>query len=123
MTYLRKFVAFAVLLAAFMSPTVACMASDTPMTSEERACCQMMKNECGQKGMPASHGCCHKVPGSIYDSALNTKAVAFHPVLVPVDSLPVLHLGNPTSSGNGRFEHLDFSPPKPPPSTISVLRI
>ena len=122
-TNLHKFGALVLLLASFLTPAMACAVADSPMTSEERACCQMMKNHCGEKGMPASHGCCKKIPGSLYDNALNTKAVTFHPVVVPVIWLPALQVGNPTSSFSGWIEHLDYSPPKPPPSTISILRI
>ena len=43
-----------------LSPVVACMAPDVQMSAAERACCQIMKNECGQMQMPASHGCCQK---------------------------------------------------------------
>ena len=121
-TYLRKFGALAMLFAALLTPTMACAVADAPMTSEERACCQMMGSKCGQKGMPASP-CCHKFPGSLYDKALSAKAVTFHPVVVPVIWLPALQVGNPTSPFSGWIEHLDYSPPKPPPSTISILRI
>lgn len=122
-SYLRKFGAFATLFAALLTPTMACAVADSPMTSEERACCQMMKNHCDEKGMPASHGCCKKIPGSLYDHALNTMAVTVHHVVVPVIWLPALEVGNPTSSFSGWIEHPDYSPPKPPPSTISILRI
>jgi hypothetical protein len=30
--------------------------SDAQMNTEERACYRMMKNQCGQMDMPASHG-------------------------------------------------------------------
>jgi hypothetical protein len=111
------------LLASFLTPAMACAVADSPMTSEERACCQMMGSKCGQKGMSGSQGCCKKIPGSLYDNALNTKAVTIHPVVVPVIWLSALHVGNPTSSFSGWIEHLDYSPPKPPPTTISILRI
>ena len=121
--YLRKFGALAMLFAALVTPTMACAVADSPMTSEERVCCQMMRNHCGDKGMPASHGCCKKIPGSLFDNALNAKAVTSHPVVVPVIWLPALQVGKPTSPFSGWVEHLDYSPPKPPPSTISILRI
>ncbi len=123
MTYLRKFGALVLLLASFLTPAMACAVADSPMTSEERACCQMMGSKCGQKGMPASQGCCHKIPGSVYDYALNAKAATLHQVVVPVVWLPALQIANPTSFFSGWIEHLDYSPPKPPPSTISILRI
>jgi len=111
------------LFAALLTPTMACMVADSPMTSEERACCQMMKGQCGQKGMPASHGCCKKIPASAYDNALNTKAVALHPVAITAVWLTASELLNPTPVLTGRTQHLDYSPPKHPPSTISILRI
>lgn len=121
--YLRKFGALALLFAALVTPTMACAVADSPMISEERACCQMMGSKCGQKGMPGSQGCCHKVPGSVYDKALNTRAVALHPVAITVVWLPTSELLNPLSIATWRTEHLENSPPKHPPSTISVLRI
>lgn len=123
MTHLRKFGALVLLLTSFLSPALACTVADMPMTSEERACCQMMKGQCGEKGMPASHGCCHKIPGSVYDNALNKKAVTLHPVAVPVTWLPAHELGIPTSSIHGWVEHRDDSPRESPPSTIFILRI
>jgi hypothetical protein len=122
-TYLRKFGALVLLLASFLTPAMACMVPNSPMTSEERACCQMVKNECGQKGMPASHGCCHNIPGSIYDNALNSNAAALHPLALTSIWLSASELMNPTSAVTGWIEHVDYSPPKPPPSTISILRI
>jgi hypothetical protein len=122
-TNFRKLGALVLLLASCLTPTMACIVA-APMTGEERACCRMMKNQCGQKGMPASHGCCQKIPASIYDNAVNTKVVVFHPVVVPVTWFPVLQFGNSTSlSVRGRFEPPSYSPLKFPPSTITVLRI
>ena len=123
MTVLRKFGALAMLFTALLTPTMACAVADSPMTREERACCQMMKNHCGEKGMPASHGCCHKIPGSLYDNALNSKIMALHPVAITSVWLTASEMMNPTSSATGFTEYLDYSPPNPPPSTISILRI
>lgn len=78
MTRIRKFGALLLLLASFLSPAMACAVASSPMTAEEQACCQTMKGHCGQEQMPASHGCCHRVPGSIYDHALKVKAGTFH---------------------------------------------
>ena len=102
---------------------MACMLPNAEMSTQERACCRMMKNQCGQMGMPASHGCCQKAPPSVHDSALDTKAVTFHPVIVPVILLAASELVNPTSAVAGWVEHTDYSPPKSPASTISILRI
>ena len=123
-TYLREFGAVVLLLASFLTPAMACAVADSPMTSEERACCQMMGSKCGQMGMPESHGCCHKIPGSVYDNALNTKALTLHPGAVPVIWLPAHQLGVPTSLVHGWVEQPDYiSSRRSPPSTISILRI
>jgi hypothetical protein len=122
-TYFRKFGALVLLLASLLTPAMACAVASSPMTSAESACCQVMRSKCGQKGMPASHGCCHKIPGSVYDNALNAEATTLHPVAVHVVWLPALQVWNPTSSLSGWIERLDYSPLKPLPSTISILRI
>jgi hypothetical protein len=122
-THFRKFGAVVLLLASFLTPTMACAVADSPMTGEERACCQMMTSQCGQKGMLASNGRCQKVAASVYDNALNTRVVTFHPVVLPVILSPALRVGNSTSSFSGWTGILDYSPPKSPPSTIFVLRI
>jgi len=123
MTYLRRFGALVLMMASFLTPTMACVVADSPMTSEERACCHLMKRECGQKGMPASHGCCKQTVGSVYENALNTKAFVLHPVASTGVRLAASELLNPTSIATWRTEHIELSPPKHPPSTISVLRI
>jgi hypothetical protein len=81
------------------------------MSTQERACCRMMKNQCGQMGMPASHGCCQKAPPSVHDNALDTEAVTFHPVAVPVIWLAPSELVNPASGVTGWVEHPDYSFP------------
>jgi hypothetical protein len=73
--------------------------------------------------MPASHGCCQKTPPSLHDNALDTKAVTFHPVAAPIVWLAAFELVNPPSTAIGWVEHPDYSPPKSPPATISILRI
>jgi hypothetical protein len=112
-----------ILLGSFLAPAMACMVPNAEMSNQERACCRMMKNQCGQMGMPASHGCCQKSPPSVHANALDTKVVTFHPVVVPVIWLAASELVNPGSGVTGWVEHPDYSPPKPPPSTISILRI
>ena len=123
MRFLRHFGALVLLLVTCLAPAMACMVPDTQMSTEERACCRMMKNQCGQMGMPASHGCCQKAPPSVHDNALDTKSVTFHPAAVPVIWLAAFELVNPTFSITGWVERPDYSPPKSPPSAISVLRI
>jgi hypothetical protein len=108
----RQFGALALLLVSCLAPAMA----------EERACCRAMKNQCGQMQMPSSHGCCQKTPGT-HDNALNTKAVAFQPPVVPVIRLTASELENPASAAIGWIEHPDYSPPNCSPATISILRI
>jgi hypothetical protein len=99
------------------------MIPNAQMNTEERACCRMMKSECGQMQMPASHGCCQKTPPSVHDNALDTKIVALHPVAVVVIRLTTSELPNPMSVVIGSMEHPDYSPPTSPPAAISILRI
>ncbi len=123
MKVFRQFGVLVLLLASWLTPAMACMVPYAPMTPEERACCRMMKYQCGEMEMPASHSCCQKIPPNAYDSALDTKAVAFHPVAGPVIWLAASQLVNPSASVTAWVEHTDYSPPKSTPSTISILRI
>lgn len=122
MRALRQFGVLVLLLASSLTPAVACMIPGAQMSTEERACCRTMQNQCGQMEMPASHGCCNKTPPNVYDNALDTKAVALHPVAVTVIGLASPELLNPAPSVIEWVEH-DYSPPQSPPSTISILRI
>jgi hypothetical protein len=119
----RQFGVLILLLVSCVAPAMACMVPDAKMNTEERACCRMMKNQCGQMEMPASHGCCQKTPLGVHDNALDTKATNFHPVAAPVVWLAAFELVNPVSSVNRWVEYADSSPPKSPPATISILRI
>ena len=123
MRALRQFEVLVLLLASWLTPAMACMIPGAQMSTEERACCRMMQNQCGQMEMPASHGCCQKIPPNVYDNALDTKAVALHPVAITVIWLASPELLNPASSVSEWVEHHDYSPPQSPPSTISILRI
>jgi hypothetical protein len=123
MRVLRQFGVLVLLLVSCLAPAMACMVPDAQMNTQERACCRMMKDQCGQMGMPASHGCCQKTPSSVRDNALDTKAVTFHPVVVAVIWLAASELVNPVSAVADWAERPDYSPPKSPPSTISILRI
>jgi hypothetical protein len=123
MKVFRQFGVLVLLLVSCLAPAMACMVPEAQMSTEERACCRMMKNQCGQMEMPASHGCCQKTPPSVRDNALDTKAVTFHPVVVPVIWLAASELANPVSAVSGWVEHPEYSPPKSPPAAISILRI
>jgi hypothetical protein len=123
MRVLRQFGVLVLLLVSCLAPAMACMVPNAVMSTQERACCRMMKNQCGQVEMPASHGCCQKASSSVHDNALDTKAITFHPAVVPVIWLAASELVNPASAITGWVEHPDYSLPKSPPSTISILRI
>lgn len=124
MRIFRQFGVLVLLLVSCLAPAMACVVSSTEMNPEERACCRMMKNQCGQMdNMPGSHGCCQKTPPSVHDNALDTKAVTFHPVVAPVIWLAAFELVNPASTVAGWVERPDYSPPESPPATISILRI
>jgi hypothetical protein len=123
MRVLRQFGVLVLLLVSCLAPAMACMVPDAQMNTEERACCRMMKNQCGQMEMPASHGCCQKTPSGIHDNALDTKATTSDPVMVSVVWVAAFELVNPASIVFGRVEQPDYSPPKSPPATISILRI
>ncbi|MFL6306326.1 MAG: hypothetical protein ACJ72H_22575 [Candidatus Sulfotelmatobacter sp.] len=123
MRVLRQFGVLVLLLVSCLSPAMACMVPNAAMNTQERACCRMMKNECGQTEMPASHGCCQKAAPSVHDNALDTKVTAIHPVTITVVWLADSELLDRTSVITGPIEHSDDSPPKSPPSAISILRI
>jgi hypothetical protein len=99
------------------------MTPDAEMTVEERACCRMMKNDCGQMEMPASHDCCKKTPGTLHDSALRSDSVPFHPLVAVAVWVLSFDLVPAHDATNGWFQRPENSPPKPPPSIISALKI
>ncbi len=113
MKALRQFGVLVLLLVSCLTPAMACMVPNTAMSTQERACCRMMKNQCGQMEMPASHGCCQKAPPSVHDNALDTKPMTFHPVVVPVIWLAASEMVNPASAVAGWVEHPDYSPQSP----------
>ena len=122
MRVLRQFGVLVVLVASCLTPAMACMIPGAPMTTEERACCRLMQNQCEQMEMPASHGCCHKTPPNVFENALNATAVGLHPVAITVGWLASLEWLNPAAV-TGWIEHQDYAPHESPPSTISILRI
>jgi hypothetical protein len=123
MRIFRQFGALILLLVMTVAPAMACMVPDAQMSAQERACCRTMKNQCGQMGMPASHGCCQKVPQSTQINALDTKTVTGHPVVHTVILLTIFDLAPPVALVGDWIDRPEYSPPKSPPSTISILRI
>lgn len=123
MKSLRQLGVFALLLLISVAPSLACMAPDAQMTAQERACCRMMKGDCGQMDMHASHSCCQKAPGIVHDAALRTSPVTFHPMVQVVFAALSLDLFPPSSPVTGWLKRPEHSPPKQPPSIISNLRV
>jgi hypothetical protein len=93
------------------------------MSMEERACCRMMNDHCGQMEMTASHGCCQKTPQSVYINAPAAKIERVHPVGAMASWLTISDLANPNAIVASWVDRPEYSPPNSPPSTVSVLRI
>lgn len=123
MLVFRQFGVLVLLLVSCLAPAMVCMVPNAEMSLQERACCRMMKNQCGQMEMPASQNCCQKTPPSVHDNALASQSMMFQPVIVPIIWLAVPELVNPTSTIAGWVEHPNYSPPKSPPLAVSILRI
>jgi hypothetical protein len=123
MRIFRQFGVLVLLLVSCLAPAMACMVPSAEMSTQELACCRMMKNDCGQMEMPASHGCCQKAPQSVHTSALDTKTVTVHPVVHTVILLTIFDLAPPVALVGEWIDRPEYSPPKSPPSTISILRI
>jgi len=120
---LRQFGAILLLLVSCVAPAMACMAPDAQMTIEERACCRMMKSQCGQMQMPTSQDCCKKAAKSVQVTALKTETVSLHPaafVAIWAASFEVLI---PQRTNYALLQRPEHSPPKSPPSAITILRI
>jgi len=121
--HIRQFGLLAYLLFISLAPATACMAPGVQMTTQERACCRMMKGDCGQMDMPASHGCCQKAPGTVHDIALQTDFKSFHPIVQVVLASLSLDLFPPSFVVTGWLKRPEHSPPKPSESIISNLRV
>lgn len=121
---LRQVGAILLLLVSCVAPAMACMAPDAQMTVEERACCRMMKNDCGQMmEMPSSHDCCKKAPKTVGETALKTDTVTVHPLTFAVLWVSSFDLLAPHDAITGWVQRPEHSPPKAPLSSIAVLRI
>jgi hypothetical protein len=123
MRVLRQLGVLLLLLVSCLAPAMACMVPDAQMSAQERACCRIMKDQCGQMEMPASHGCCHKTSPGVRDNALDNKTITFHPAVVAVIWLSAYELVNPPLAAAEWVESPGYSPPQSPPSAISILRI
>lgn len=106
-----------------LSPVMACMAPDAQMSAAERACCRIMKSECGQMQMPASHGCCEKTLPSITVVALDRKTVLFDPAGTDFVKWMATDLLGSKHVQSDFISDLNASPPRNSAPTFSNLRI
>ncbi len=120
---LRKLGLLGLLLIISGAPVMACTVPDAEMTNQERACCRMMHGDCGQMSMPASHSCCQKAPSSTHRPSLRAEAFALHPVICVVGSMLSLDLLPLHVTTEQWAQRPEYSPPKPPSSPISNLRV
>jgi hypothetical protein len=120
---LRQFGAILLLLVSCGAPAMACITPDTRMTVEERACCRVMKNQCGEMEMPASHDCCKGLPTDINTGALKTDTLSFHPAVLAGLWASSFEIAAAQGASHGWVQRPADSPPKSPPSAITVLRV
>jgi len=106
-----------------LTPVVACMAPEAQMTAAERACCHIMKNECGQMQMPVSHGCCQKTVASANLVAIDKKAALFHPSDSAFVKLMTIDLLDHAAFQSASNFDASSSPPGRFAPTLSSLRI
>lgn len=127
MRILRKLCVPILLLAACLTPAMACMVAGAQtgaqMGAQERSCCHTMGKQCSQDAIPASRECCQLSTANLYDHALNTPTAKFHPVAVAALWLTASELVNPVALAAAWVGNRDYTPPKSPPLTVSILRI
>ncbi len=83
----------------------------------------MMQGHCGQMDMPGSNNCCKKAPKGVSDSALKTDTVTLHPVTFAIAWMSSFDLLAPENASRVWIQRPEHSPPEPPPSAITILRI
>jgi hypothetical protein len=93
------------------------------MTAAERACCRMMRHQCGQMEMPASQDCCAKAPPALFEDALKSNPVRFQPVAAMVLWVASFDVLTRDSVSQASIQSPEHWPPKSPPVAITVLRI
>jgi hypothetical protein len=99
------------------------MAPDAQMTTEERACCHMMKDQCGQMEISTSSNCCTKALAGDQNNALKTDTASLHPAAFVAIWVSSFDLLAPQEASSVRAQRPEHSPPKSPPSAITILRI
>jgi hypothetical protein len=123
MRTVRHFGVILLLLLSCAAPLMACVTPEAEMTAAERACCRVMRNQCGEMEMPVSQDCCAKAPPAVFETALKSSPVGVQPVgamVLWVDAFDVL---TRDSASQASIQSPEHSPPKSPPVAITVLRI
>ena len=123
MKFLSNLGALLLLNIISLSPVLACMAPEAQMSAAERACCHIMKYECGQMRMPASHGCCQKTLASVNMAAVEKKAALFHPAATAFAGSMSADLFKRQLSQPAHNLNSSASPPGNFTPTLSSLRI
>ena len=123
MKLLRQFGVALLLVASGLRPVMACSNPGVPMSAAERACCQMMHNECERMGMSASSGCCRKAPAGAHEYFVETKIAGDHAAPVATLGLAVADSCAAASVQTGWVEYANDSPPESPPTSVAILRI
>lgn len=111
------------LLVFCAAPVMACVTAESNMAAEERACCRMMHDQCGQMEMPSSQDCCAKAPSVPLENAMQSNPVRFHPVAALVLWVASFHGLAQDSVRQAWIQSPELWPPKSPPVAITVLRI
>lgn len=120
---LRQIGLLSLLVIFCIGPVMACMRADAQMSPEERACCRMMNNQCGEMGMPASHHCCQKTVQGAEQDVIQARIAALPP-LAGASALQAAFTSlSPTPHAAHWFERPEHSPPESPPRSIPILRI
>ncbi len=123
MKAVRHFGVILLLLLTCAAPVMACLTPDIQMTAAERACCRMMRNQCGQMQMPDSENCCATTPDALFASALKSTPVNIQPnpsVVLWVTSPDVSSI---EMASRGWTRSPVPWPPESPPTAIAILRI
>jgi hypothetical protein len=121
---IRQFATLLLLLLISGAPAMACMLPGAQMTEQERACCRMMRGDCGHMQMSSGHDCCQKIPQTSGMNAIQWKAPSFHPIVVFALYMAKWEIAPSTLLFAGGVAHPDVSPPpESPPATNSILRV
>jgi hypothetical protein len=106
---------------SLVAPAMTCALPNARMTVAERTCCREMQGHCANKGMPASHSCCHQTIANHFD-AVQPHSPSI-PAIAVLAILPAPAHFDLRAFAYARVSHQLPSAAVSPPSAISVLRI